>query len=99
MGFDQPTEYTVRNHTSNSELLLLMRLTHDWVKVSNSTDLFVYSAFREWNQIRIVGASLLNNPTEKPLFCNIFHLDVEGNTIISTTRARRVIIPENHGRR
>ena len=98
MGFDEPTEDTVRNHTHNKNLHLLKRLTHDWVKVPNSTDLFVYSAFRELNQIRIVGASFLNNSTDKPLFCNIWHHDVEGKTKISTS-ARRVIIPEHHDRR
>ena len=99
MGFDQQTKDLIRNHTFNSKILTSKRLTHDWVKVPNSTDLFVYSAFRERNQIRIVGTSFQKNSTESSLFCNMWHYDVEGNTKISTTQARHVIIPDTHGRR
>ena len=99
MGFDQQTKELIRNHTFNSKILNSKRLTHDWVRVPNSTDLFVYSAFREWNQIRIVGTSFQKNSTEKSLFCNMWRYDVEGNTKISTTQAQHIIIPDTHGRR
>ena len=99
MGFDQQTNNSIRNNTHYSKLIPWKRLTHDWVKVPNSTDLFVYSAYREWNQIRIIGTCLQEKSTENPLFCNMWHYDVEEIMKISTTRARHVIIPDNLGKR
>ena len=99
MGFDLQTNNSIRDHTHNSKLLPWKRLTHDWVKVPNSTDLFVYSAYKEWNQIRIIGTCLQKQSTENPLFCNMWYYDVKEMMKISTTRARHVIIPDTIGKR
>ena len=70
---------------------------HRWMNTTEAKDEFVYSAYKDGDTIRVLGATVIFRSAQPARFCKIWYKNVnKGDFSISVVRAQLTMIPENH---
>ena len=68
-----------------------------WMNTTESRDEFVYSAYKDNDTIRILGASVAFRNDQSARFCNIWYKKKGDKFSASIVRTKLSMIPEDHG--
>ena len=81
---------------SKLKLPNVANLETDWLDVSRDDLVFVYSAYRETNGIRVIGAAVQSERQTLVLYCQIWARDLSYGVVLFHVKASIFLLPESH---
>ena len=81
---------------SKLKLPNVANLETDWLDVSRDDLVFVYSAYRETNSIRVIGAAEQSGSRTLVLYCQIWARDMSYGVVLFHVKASIFLLPESH---
>ena len=81
---------------SKLKLPNVAHLETDWLNVSRDDLVFVYSAYRETNSIRVIGAAVQGACQTLVLYCQIWARDMSYGVVLFHVKASIFLLPESH---
>ena len=69
---------------------------NDWLNASQENLTFVYSAYRDGENIRIIGAAWTNRMRNTSLFCQVWARNRSGTPAMVSVNASIIFLPESH---
>ena len=75
-----------------------LKVVQKWMNTTEAKDEFVYSAYKDGDTIRVLGATVIFRSAQPARFCKFWYKNVnKGDFSISVVRAMLTMIPEDHG--
>ena len=81
---------------SKLKLPNVANLETDWLNVSRDDLVFVYSAYRETNSIRVIGVAEQSASRTLVLYCQIWARDMSYGVVLFHVKASILLLPESH---